>query len=87
MKFQYHDRLGARPHRDAERALEVVRRSLQVHWLKLKTHRPVCRFHDPELVGREQIGEDGDPANGRQHLLEQPEPFGQQLEVLEVIAL
>jgi hypothetical protein len=74
---------SAREHCGAERVLEVVRRILQVQWLELETHRPIGRFQHLELVGRERIGEDGDPVNGRQHLLEQPEPFGQQLEVLK----
>jgi hypothetical protein len=40
-------------------------------------------LHGSKLVRRERIGEHGDAANGWQHLLEQPEPFGQQFEMLE----
>jgi hypothetical protein len=52
--------------------------------------RPVAQIWRSGLCGRSgwclganRRGEDGEPVNGRQHLLEQPEPFGQQLEVLK----
>jgi hypothetical protein len=56
---------------------------LQAQWVEIETQRSVCRFHRIELIGRKRIREDGDSANGRQHLLEQPEPFRQQIQVLE----
>jgi hypothetical protein len=51
--------------------------------LESKSDLPICLFDGYELVGRDTIGEDAEPLDARQHLLQQPKSLFEQLQMLE----
>ena len=80
-RLQHEECLGVRLHRGTQRAPDVIWRISQLERLQLETHRGVGDLHLLELVDGKRVGENGEALDRGQHLLEQLEPFGRQLEV------
>src|SRR5262249_53364641 len=65
------------------RALDIELRLSKFHRAELEAQRAIDHLHLSELIGRKGIGKDSDTTDAGQHFLEDPQPFGQQVEVKE----